>query len=139
MENATKALLMSAGILIGILIISLAVYLFRNIESINEKYEETEKTKELAIYNNKFERYESRSDLTIHDLVTIFNFTDEYEKKYNKIITVKLDGTTFNITDVNGRIKKDIEENETTERITYTCTSIEYENGKVKTIKFVTN
>ena len=30
MENASKALLMAAGVLIGVLILSLAVYLFEN-------------------------------------------------------------------------------------------------------------
>ena len=139
MEDASKALLMAAGILIGILIISLAVYLFRSVAGFSNEYDETQITKELSMYNNKFEKYEGRSNLTIHDIVSVKNLAEEYEKNYNEKITVKLDGVLLDITDINERIKKDIDENTSTEGIMYSCTSIGYENGRVNSINFRKN
>ena len=139
MENATKALLMAGGVLIGVLLISIAVYLFRVTASFSNQYEKTEATKELAMYNNKFEKYEGRNDLTIHDIVSVNNLATEYKTKYNKTITVVLDGVALDTTDINELIKADTEDLTTDERITYSCISITYSNGNVNYIKFKKN
>ena len=100
MENASNALIMAAGVLIGILILSLAVFLFSDFgattREINSKMEE----KQLSEYNAQYTVYVGREDVTIYDIITIVNLAREnnnyykdfsnYEKNYK--VTVKLDG-----------------------------------------------
>ena len=57
MENATKAFMMAAGVLIGVLILSIAVYLFtifsRNSEQVYKEMESNQVTQ----FNNQFLKY----------------------------------------------------------------------------------
>ena len=73
MENASKALLMAAGILIGILIISLMVTLFISSRDVTITYEAAKQTEKIEQFNVNFTKYLGQ-DLTIHDVVTICNF-----------------------------------------------------------------
>lgn len=81
MENASKALLIAGGILIAILIVTVAVYLFANYGSIGKSYDQTLQTTETQKFNENFTRYEGREDVTIQEIVTLYNFVEEYEKK----------------------------------------------------------
>ena len=83
MENATKALYMAAEILIGIMITSIAVYLFstmgRYVEETTEKVEE----KKILQFNQLFLKYYGTTAIngnnpepikcTIHDIVGVAN------------------------------------------------------------------
>ena len=57
MENATKALLIAAGILLTILIISLGIIIF-NQSSSTEEISSTLSSMQIAQINEKYERYE---------------------------------------------------------------------------------
>lgn len=81
MENASKALLIAGGILIAILIVTVAVYLFANYGSIGKSYDQTLQTTETQKFNENFTRYEGREDVTIQEIVTLYNYVEEYEKK----------------------------------------------------------
>ena len=81
MENASKALIIAGGILIAILIVTVAVYLFTNYGSIGKSYDQTLQTTEIQKFNENFTRYEGREDVTIQEIVTLYNFVEEYEKK----------------------------------------------------------
>ena len=52
MENASKALLMAAGVLMGVLILSLAVYLFANFRATADEATKLMYEEELAQFNN---------------------------------------------------------------------------------------
>ena len=54
MENASKALMMAGGVLIGVLIISLAVYLFADFGSRSASINAQNTEKQLAAFNSKF-------------------------------------------------------------------------------------
>ena len=82
MENASKALLMAGGILIGVLILALMVTLFISARDLFNNYEETKETEAIQQFNVNFTQYLGR-DLTIHEVVTICNFA----KKHNVDIT----------------------------------------------------
>lgn len=76
MENASKALLMAAGVLIGMLILSLAVYLFASFSSsMSEVYQKNEEN-QLNQFNTQFTSYIGK-DCTIHDIITVASLATE--------------------------------------------------------------
>lgn len=81
MENASKALIMAASVLIGILIVSLAVYLFASFGGQFAILQQENLTKELANFNKQFSIYEGK-DLTIYDIITVANLATENNRYY---------------------------------------------------------
>lgn len=93
MENASKALIIVATVLIAVLILAIGIYLFRNYSEIAYKNEENQSAQALIQYNNKFEKYKEK-EMTIQDVLTIVNLAKDYnERKSEYTITVYL-GTT---------------------------------------------
>ena len=89
MENATKALLIAASILLLILMLSLMNYVFRNIgEDTSDIYSMLEES-DIEEYNQIFLNYEGQTSLTIQDVASIINLAQE-----NK----EINGTTIKIT-----------------------------------------
>ena len=75
MENASKALLMAAGILVGILILSLMTTLFVSSKQLSTTYDKTKNEEAIQRFNANFIKYLGR-ELTIHEVVTISNFAE---------------------------------------------------------------
>ena len=98
MENATKAMLIAAGVLIGMMILSLGVALFSELNSYVETSNEQIKFNEQNSFNTQFTKY-ANMDLTIQDIVTVANLAHENNVLYNAsigdpfYITVLLGGT----------------------------------------------
>ena len=88
MENASKALLMAGGILIGILILSLMTTLFVSSKQLSKSYDNTKNAEAIQQFNVNFTKYLGK-DLTIHEVVTICNFADIDS---NKVIQVNVVG-----------------------------------------------
>ena len=57
MENASKALLMAAGVLIGILILTLMVTLFLSAREVSSRHDQVKKTEEVEQFNANFTKY----------------------------------------------------------------------------------
>lgn len=76
MENASRALLMAGGILLGILILSLMVTLFASSSSLSKTYDESKQSEAIQRFNANFTQYLGEDRLTIHEVVTICNFAD---------------------------------------------------------------
>ena len=74
MENASKALIMSASILIGIIILSIAAYLFSAFGSTSKDVQEKIDSQILAEFNNNFTKYLGSNSCTIHDVVNLAKF-----------------------------------------------------------------
>lgn len=81
MENATKALIISAGVLIGIIILSMAVYLFGVFGKSASDMQEQILANQLNQFNDKFLRYTGLTDLTIQDVITVKNYALENNKE----------------------------------------------------------
>ena len=81
MENASKALIMAAGILVGILIISLAVYLFADLGGTSAKINKQVEQQKIVQFNSQFTSYIEK-ELTIYDVVTILGYAQENNKYY---------------------------------------------------------
>lgn len=161
MENASNALLIAGGVLIGVLILSLAVYLFAIFGSTSADINQRTTEQQLAQFNSKFTVYES-SDFkwTIYDIVTVAGYAHENNKYYtdnmteaeansadfnnNYKITVKLKGSqifsyTENIQDYmadnyNSMIHDEVTKNTVLPK--YNCVISYHDNGRVSTIIF---
>jgi len=95
MENASKALIMAAEILIGVMILSIGVYLFNLFagysSSMYQKIEDTQ----IAEFNDRFLKFygSRKNDLgkdvpiecTIHDIMSLANFAQKHNLEYNLI------------------------------------------------------
>lgn len=157
MENASKALLMAAGVLIGIMVLSLAVYLATSFSQLYADVNEKNVQQQLVQFNTRYTAYEYRTDLTIYDILTVVGYAKENNKKYKEDLTkensisiyLKRDGS--NIKDIQQKeqsdwdkfIKADQEElfNSVDKKLpTYTCSHIGYNSeGRVKEVKFEKN
>lgn len=80
MENASKALIMAGGVLIGILLISFMVIFLRKAGSMSAEYDTQISDNELAKFNSEFEIY-ARDDNTIFDVITAVNHAWDINKK----------------------------------------------------------
>lgn len=80
MENASKALIMAGGVLIGILILSLAAYLFASFGGTSQVIQERIDQSSLDQFNNKFISYQEKQ-CTIYDVLTIVNYANEFNDK----------------------------------------------------------
>ena len=97
MENASKALIMAGGMLIGILILTLAVYLFFTFGTQASKVGDRIKEQQIENFNSDFTSYVDKGDITIYDVITVANRAKEYNEKngliesdVNYYITVSL-------------------------------------------------
>ena len=77
MENASKALLMAAGVLMGIMILSLAIYLFASLASYAEGVEESNRENQTAQFNSQFLSY---NEMTLYDVITVANLARNYNE-----------------------------------------------------------
>ena len=57
MENASKALIMAAGLLIGIVVLSIFAYEFITISNTGEQYGQQIRKRQIAEFNSQFESY----------------------------------------------------------------------------------
>ena len=97
MENASKALIIAAGVLMGVLILSLAAYLIATFGSSSAEIQKVNEQKLLAEFNSKFTVYEGRKDLTLYDVLTIANYAKENNDKYNLDTSSAGNNSTFYI------------------------------------------
>lgn len=152
MENASKALIMAAGVLIGVLILSLAVFLFIDFGSTSQGvYSQMEET-QLTQYNAQYTVYGERNDITIYDIISVANLAKEnndyyseytdYENAYK--VQVSFPGYP-NLQEQDLKTKQDLISSynavdENGDLITkFKCTAIEYHisGGRVKLIRFI--
>lgn len=83
MENASKALMMVAGVLIGLMIISLAVYLFTTFGSASAEVHENVRMNKVNEFNSQFTKYAGKEDITIYDVITVANAATENNINYD--------------------------------------------------------
>lgn len=78
MENASKALLIAGGVLIAIIILSIALFLYSLYANRAKEYSQIMSTTELQKFNSKFETYVGRNDITAQEIVSVVNLAKEY-------------------------------------------------------------
>ncbi len=146
MENATKALIMAAGVLMGIVILSLAVYEFTSFGISSKEIHKANEETRLNEFNSQFTKYEGKDDVTIYDVITVANLAKENNSYYefsprsldqntgkDLYISVILDDNSIENKDQSTyKLKIDSEYNSK-----YTCIAIiSNDTGRVYKVKF---
>lgn len=146
MENATKALIMAAGVLMGIVILSLAVYEFTSFGISSKEIHKANEETRLNEFNSQFTKYEGKDDVTIYDVITVANLAKENNSYYefsprrldqntgkDLYISVILDNNSIENQDQSTyKLKIDSEYNSK-----YTCiATISNDTGRVYKVKF---
>lgn len=146
MENASKALLMAAEVLIAMMIVSLGVYVFYTYSQTSREIHDKKAEQQLVEFNAKYTKYVDQTTLTIYDVRTIAN----YAKKDNEnLVDSEKIEVIFGGSNVVNRTEADWDtqiqsqvgaiSNINTELLKYKCLEPEYtENGRVKKVK-ITN
>ena len=98
MENASKALIMAAEVLIGVIIISIGVALFTMFQNFSKENVEKMNESQITEFNNNFlkyygnvrtydevedELYEGPIRVSAHDIISLVNFAIENNKQYD--------------------------------------------------------
>lgn len=91
MDNAARALIMAASIILGVLLLSTLVYVFRAGASLDEAYDAAQNVRQLGLFNAKLEEY-NKNDNTIMDMISLANRIYNINRDYNfdSTMTVKL-------------------------------------------------
>ena len=82
MENASKALLMAGSVLLAIMVISLAMYLYANFYQETSQIEGNVEESQVMQFNNQFTKYEDNNQVTIYEVLSMANLATQNNKKY---------------------------------------------------------
>ena len=98
MENASKALIMAASVLIAIVIISAFVLMMSNLTSYQESSYQSNLSAQIAEFNNQYTTYD-RSNIRGSDMISLMNKVSDYNTRYTgeegftkMQITVRMNG-----------------------------------------------
>lgn len=109
MENASKALLMAAGILIGLIIASLFTYEMISMSETGRTFQKQIDQSVITEFNTNFEKYVGKN-LTAQEVVTIYNYVQEWNKD-NAVAFITLDTNIQALKDLqNNRVNATIED-----------------------------
>lgn len=88
MENASRALIMAAGVLVGLMILSIAVYLFATFGAASAEVHSEVDANRINEFNTQFTAYEGKTN-TIYDVITAANNASENNIYYelDKVLT----------------------------------------------------
>ena len=119
METPSKAVLMSGSVLLAIMVISLAMYLFANFYQETSQIEGNVEESQIMQFNNQFTKYEGNNQVTIYEVLSMANLATQNNKQYqyekqeatgeNSYISVFLDGKGY-IEGGSSDLEKDIQE-----------------------------
>lgn len=84
MENASKALLMSATVLISVMVISLGTYLFATFGTYSKNINKNLSAKQTQEFNAQFTKYEGGDPCTVYDIVTVINLAKNSNNQYEE-------------------------------------------------------
>ena len=82
MENAAQALIIAGGVLIGIILLSIAAYLGLTMSEYAANTQAQINRNETNQFNQKFIEYEGLKNLSIQDVITVKNLALEENEQY---------------------------------------------------------
>ena len=139
MENASKALLIAAGVAIGVLLLSLIVILSVTFGDLGREYAERMDFKYIQTFNSQFTKYEN-INLKAQDVMTLAKLVNEWNLTgTNEPISMTVNGHDYTTIDYNFLTDKNDEIDVVDNEIiypTYTMTVQSlYESGRVREIR----
>lgn len=90
MENASKALLIAAEILIALMVISIGVYLWANFSKVSETYSQEMSSQQIQEFNTNFTKYQGRTNITAQEIVSVIHFAKETKNKTGITVQVRV-------------------------------------------------
>lgn len=87
MENASKALIIAAEVLLGVMILSLAVYLFSIFGNYSSETQQRIEETQISQFNNQFLKYYGKINnqtikCTAHDVISLSNLAKQNNEQY---------------------------------------------------------
>lgn len=80
MENASNALMIAGGVLIGVLLVSIIVVAFYGASNLAKSYDTNISEMSVQAFNENFEQYQN-VDVDIHDIISLAHFAKDYNIK----------------------------------------------------------
>lgn len=148
MENASKALLMAASILIAMMVIGIGTYVFNMFSTFSKEQQEELYAHQLAEFNAQFTKYETMEDINIHDIISLANYAKNYNEDNGitddtdpvyisvNINNIGMDGR--NLQEANNDTKNNLIKNTITNKYKYEFVNIGFNQttGRVNEINF---
>lgn len=128
MENASKALLIAAGILLALIILSLLIYMTNTTSRMAKAQDEKTEAEQLAAFNREYEAY-NKTKMYGTDVITVYNKAKNNNEKKEIFITIK-------VYDKNGNEISISYESEFKNKI-FECSDLKYSNGRVSEMEFI--
>ena len=134
MENASKALLIGAGMLIALLVISLLIMMFNSIGLFQSTKNKSDTSEQIAEFNMQFEAY-NREDVLGIELVSLCNKINDFNTKYEDDGYTKITSNAFTFVNTeknnNNKITSEFKGTK------FKCKSVKYDStGRVSQIDF---
>lgn len=82
MENASHALLIAGGVLIGVLILTIGVYLYTMFGDGSASLSDQLTQRQTDEFNAQFYKYENQDTIRIHDIISIANLAKQNNINY---------------------------------------------------------
>lgn len=136
MENAAKALVIAGGVLLGVLTLTLLVYMFSNMSIVGNAQAERKENERLQAWNAEWEAYNKKL-LYGAEVLTVINKAKENNNEYDNNSMYRVD------IHVKSKTDKELTSQEISNLKTsiFTCESVTYgnETGRISemTFKFV--
>lgn len=113
MENASKALIIVAGVCIGLLLLATMIYVFRQGARVNETYDQKQITNQLELYNSRFEEFDKDNNniidaISLANLAYDVNVDCEFDPTLTVLVEIEVGSEVFtmpNTKSVSGRNK----------------------------------
>ncbi len=138
MENASKALLIGAGMLIALLVLSALVMMFNSLGLFQSTSNKSKASEQIAEFNMEFEAY-NREDVLGIELVSLCNKINDYNAKYQEDGYTKITSNAFNLINT----EKQNNNNKITSEFKgkkFKCTDVKYDStGRIIKIDFEKN
>ena len=92
MENASKALFIAVGVFLGIMLLTVMIYVFRQGAKVNESYDQKQISLQLELYNSQFEKFD-RDNNNVMDVISLCNLAFDVNKEcdFDKALAVQVE------------------------------------------------
>lgn len=122
MENASKALIIVGGVFIGLVLLSVMIYIFRQGTKVNETYDQKQITNQLELYNSRFEEFAKDNNniieaISLANLAYDTNVLCDYDPTLTVEVEIVVGGDTFTIPRTNDLSARNTILNDTNHKI----------------------
>ena len=138
MENASKALIMAAGVLIAVIVLSLFAYLYFTFnQATKDNIKQMEQSK-ITSFNSKYLAYDGREDLTYYDIANIATMAKNDNEDSDEKIRVVVGNSDNDLTNDYNSLMDKFENQNSINEIMTDGTENDPATGQEMSVKFLT-